>query len=258
MTPSGSSAAVKGATCRRIGRSWVTPSAAQDRGDLPRGQVAVLLRQRIDGRRDDVPGDAEPAAEARQGEDGGVVLVDVRAQERPRPALGARGVEVAPPHPAARGAPVLDQRGRLHVVDEHEVGVERELLGVDAVHLDVVLERLVGEHALGAVEGGPERGAGGVEPGVAPGDLPGGVDAEVGHHRDERVEDLGGAAAEPAAADVQQPPPAHPLGQPQQHVDGAGRRHPPVVVDGDHAPDSSSSASTSASTRARTRSRLVM
>jgi hypothetical protein len=236
-----------------------TPSeAAQDRGDLPRGQVAVLLRQRIDGRRDDVLGNAEPAAEARQREDGGVVLIDVRAQERPRPALGARGVEVAAPHPVARRTPVLDERGRLHVVDEHEVGVQRELLGVDAVHLHVVRQRLVGEHALGAVQGGPQRGGGGVEPGVAAGDLPGGVDSEVGHHRDQRVEDLGGTTPEPAAAEVQQSAPANPLGQPQQHVHGARRRHPPVVVDGDHVPDSSSSASTRASTRARTRSRLVM
>ena len=241
-----------------MGRSWVRPRPRRMRGDLARGQVAVLLRQGIDRRRDDVARDAQPAAEPRQREDGGVVLVDPRPQERPGPPLGARGVEVAAPHPAAAGTAVLDQRGRLHVVHEHEVGVERQLLGVDAVHLDVVLEGLVGQHALGAVQGGPQRGGRRVEAGIAAGDLPAGVDPEVDHHRHQRVEDLGGAAAEAPAADVEQPPPADLLGQPQQHVHGAGRRHPPVVVDGDHALASSSSASTRTSTRARTRSRLVM
>ena len=165
---------------------------------------------------------------------------------------------MAGPHPAAARRAVLDERGRLHVVHEHEVGVERELLGVHAVHLDEVVERLVGEDALAAAQGRLQGGRRRIEAGVAAGDLPRGVDTEVGHHRHQGLEDLGGAGAEPPAGEMHEAPPAHPLGEGEDDVDHARRRHPAVVLDADHRAPPSRAASTSASTRARTRSRLVM
>src|SRR5438445_22298 len=85
-----------------------------------------------------------------------------------------------------------------------------------------------------------------------------GADAEVGHHRDRRLEDLGGAGAEAPAGEVQEAPAAHTLGEGEDDIDDAGRRHAAIVLDADHRGLASSAPSTSASTRARTRSRLVM
>jgi len=85
-------------------------------------------------------------------------------------------------------------------VDEREVGLEPQLLGVDPVHVDVVIEGLVGEHALGALECLLERAAGGIECGIAAGDLPAGVEAEVGEDRHHRPQHLGGPAPEAAPA----------------------------------------------------------
>ena len=230
----------------------------QDIGHLAGRQLAVLLGERVDGGMDHVLRHAEAPAEARQREDGGVVLVDERPEERPRAPLRPRGVEVAGPHPAAARRTVLDERGRLHVVHEHEVGVERELLGVHAVHLDEVVERLVGEDALAAAQGRLQGGRRRIEARVAAGDLPRGVDTEVGHHRYQGLEDLGGAGAEPPAGEVQEAPAAHPLGKGEDDVHHARRRHAAVVLDANHRALPSSAASTSPSTRARTRSRLVM
>src|SRR5205814_2209615 len=76
-------------------------------------------------------------------------------------------VEVTAPHPSSGRGALLHERGRLDVVHEDEVGLEAELLGVHAIHLDEVVERLVRQHALGAAKAALERGGRGVERGIA-------------------------------------------------------------------------------------------
>ena len=55
----------------------------EDARDLHRGQHAVLVRERVDRRLDDVLRVAEPPSEPRQREDRAVVLVDERAEDAP-------------------------------------------------------------------------------------------------------------------------------------------------------------------------------
>src|SRR5262249_58238330 len=72
--------------------------------DLPRAQISVAVREWIDGRRQDVHRDAEPALEPGQREDRRVVLLGEAAEERPCARLRRRAVEVTVPHPPARAA----------------------------------------------------------------------------------------------------------------------------------------------------------
>ena len=230
---------------------------AEDGRDLARPDLPVLLRERIDGRIDHVLRDAQPAAELGQREDRGVVLVDDLTEGGPHATLRVRRVEVAAPDPAPLAA-MPDQRRGLHVVDDDQVGVEAQLLGVDPIHLDVVGQGLVGQHPLGAFQRRPQGGRGGVERGVAARDLPARVETEVLEQRHRRAQHLGGAFAEAAAGQVQDPPVAHTVAQALDDVHDPGRRHVTVVVQPDHAACVSRAWSTRPRTRARTRSRLVM
>src|SRR5207253_1527038 len=176
----------------------------QDVRELARRQLAVLLRQRVDGRLDDVHRDPEAALESRQREDRGVVLVGELPEEGPGGRTRRRAVEMAAPDPPAVG-PVGHEARRLDVVDQDEVGVERELLGVHPVHLDPVGEPLVAEHPLRALQRRLERARGRIVGLIAPRDLPARVDAQVAQDRDGRAEALGYAAAPPTAGQVAEP-----------------------------------------------------
>src|SRR5205823_1582545 len=78
-----------------------------------------------------------------------------------------------------------------------------------------------------------QGGCGRVEARIAAGDLPRGVDAEVGHHRHERLQDLRGPRAETPAREVQEPAPPHALGQRENDVDHARRRDAAIILDAD-------------------------
>jgi hypothetical protein len=108
---------------------------------------------------------------------------------------------------------VRQQRGRLWVVDDDHIPITLEALGVHRVvgleHLPllvrdrllIALERVV--HQLGDVE----------ELLAAKDHMPVRVQADVAHQRDDRVEDLGDAAAERGRADVEHALPLERLGQ---------------------------------------------
>src|SRR3989449_7287248 len=177
-------------------------------------------------------------------------------EEGPGGWAGGRAVEVAPPDPPAVGAVGHQARG-LDVVDEDEVGVEHELLGIDPVHLDPAGEAFVAEHTLRALERRLKRARGRIVGGIAPRDLPARVDTQVAEDRDSLAEDLGRAAAQPPAGDVEEPSPPHAVGQFQYHVHRALRSHLTVVVDPAHAGASSSARSTRLKSRPRTRSSVV-
>ena len=73
-------------------------------------------------------------------------------EERPGLLLGMRAIEMASPQPVPAAA-VCHQARRLHVVNDHHVGLEPKLLGRHAIHLEVVLEPLVGEGTLATLHG---------------------------------------------------------------------------------------------------------
>ena len=228
----------------------------EDLADLARGEVAVALRERVDRRRDHVHRDAEPSLEPGQREDGRVVLVGEPPEERPRPRLRGRAIEVAPPDPAPPG-PGTHETRRLAVVHERHVGVEFELLGVEPVHVHPAREPFVAEHPLGALERGLEAPRGRVVGGIAAGDFPARVDAQLAQDRYRGAQGLGRAAAEAATGHVQEAPALHLLGELQDEVDRARDGVAPVLVDPAHRRASSSAASTRPSSRPRIRSRVV-
>ena len=96
--------------------------------------------------------------------------------------------------PQARAWSII--AGRLRVVDDHVVEGVRERLGVAEVVAAEDLLLLVRERARRALEGVVDRLRDVEELVLAVDDAPLGVEAGVAHERDERVEDLGDAAAE--------------------------------------------------------------
>ena len=101
---------------------------------------------------------------------------------------------------------VLDHPGRLRVVDDHEVELALERLRVHAVVAAEDLLLLLGKPGLGALERVVDRLRDVEELILAVDDAPLGVEPGVAHERDERVEDLGHAAAEGRRREVQHAP----------------------------------------------------
>src|SRR5438093_404223 len=158
---------------------------------------------------------------------------------------------------------LLDEPVRVHDPDgilspAEGAHLEQESLVLGHAQRDVVGQGLVGQHPLGAFQRRPQGGRGGVERGVAARDLPARVETEVLEQRHRRAQHLGGAFAEAAAGQVQDPPVAHTVAQALDDVHDPGRRHVTVVVQPNHAACVSRAWSTRPRTRARTRSRLVM
>ena len=221
---------------------------------LAGSQLAVLLRQGVDRRRHNVGGNAQPAREGGPGEDGGVELLDDAVEEGPRVGLGSGAVEMTAPHPAAPCA-VGHEAGRGHVVREDHVGVQPELPGGDLIQGQIVLEPLLGEQALGALQGGLEGMDGGEVRAVRARDFPLGLHAEIVEDGNGRAKDLGGAAAQSSSRQVQVAPAAQPLGQGVDDVHGVRRRHRPVEIEGTHRPALSRPSSTSSARSIRLRRR---
>ena len=229
---------------------------AEDLGDLARSQVAVPLRERVDRRWNDEHRDVEPALEARQREDGGVVLIRELTERGPGVGPGSGAVDVTAPDPPA-GVPGAHEAGRLAVVDGDQVRLEVELLAVEAVHVGPAREPLLARPALGALERRLERARRRVVAGVAARGLPARVDAQLGEDRHRGAQGLGRAAAETPAGHVQNAAALDLLGEPQHEVHGAGPGDAAVVVDPAHPRPSSSASSTNPRSRPRTRSSVV-
>ena len=110
-------------------RPWAPdqPDPGQEAGDPPRGQRAVLVRERVDGGFNDPHvGASKPGGhEGGMGEDEGAALGEVRMEEAPR--LFGERVRAVRPDVAAPGDvyPVADQVVRqtrcLGVVEEDDV-----------------------------------------------------------------------------------------------------------------------------------------
>jgi hypothetical protein len=148
---------------------------------------------------------------------------------------------MAAPDPSA-ARPGAHETDRLAVVHDGHVGIEVELLGVEAVHVHPAREPLVAEHALGALERGLQAPRGRIVGGITAGHFPARVDAELAQDRHHRAQRLGRAAAEASAGHVQEPPALHLLGELQDEVDRARDGDATVVVDAAHRRASSSAA----------------
>ena len=100
-------------------------------------------------------------------------------------------------------ARLVDQPDRLGVVDDHDVELALERVGVQLRVAAEDLLLLLGERGLVALEPVVDRLRDVEELVLAVDDPPLGVEARVLHERDERVQDLGHAAAERGRREVQ-------------------------------------------------------
>ena len=205
-----------------------------DRGaDLVLGQLAVLFGQRVDRGVDEELRDRQALRELRQREHRGVVLDDELAQHRPGLTLGPCDVEVATPHPLALLRAHVDQRRRLVVVNHHDVGLERQSLGVLTVGGDELLQHLFAETVLLALQHVVERVARRLEAFGAVDHLPARVDAELLQEWSVAVQHFGHAGAAAVGVDAQDFPRSQLLRHAPQNVDRARRRNVSVVVERD-------------------------
>jgi len=140
---------------------------------------------------------------------------------------------VAPPDPvaAARPAVVEDRRG-LRVVDDHEVPGAVERLRVRAVVAAEDLLLLLGQRDVRALERVVDRLRHVEELVLAVDHLPLGLEPRVAHERDERVEDLGDAAAEGRGREVQDALALERLGERLDLIHDAAARDRRVVGEG--------------------------
>ena len=211
---------------RDLGHEWppgVEAEARHDRLDGARIELAVLVRQGIDGGRDEHLVDGQGARELRCREDGGVVALHRRPEKLPHRGHGGGEVDVAAPDPVRpRGAP-RDQPRRLWIVNEDDVVGEREgakiLLGGLAVDGDVMLAQGDGLSVQGVVDRLGHR----VELVASPDDVPARVDAQLEQQRHEPVQDLRDAATHGGRVDVLHAPAPEPLPEETELLD----RRPP-------------------------------
>ena len=141
---------------------------------------------------------------------------------------------MATPQPLAGGRPVVDQRGRLGVVDYDQIGVEPEVSGSDPVRLEEVRVHLLRDHALGTVERGVDRPARREELGVAAHDLPARLHAQLVHDLDEPRQGLDHPATIAGGAHVGRPAPPQPVGEAKDQLHGPLRGDGPVVLELQH------------------------
>ena len=241
--------------------------AIQDLPHLGTPEVAVLLGEGVDRRVDHEHRDADALRELRHGVHHGVVVLEVAAHEVPRAPPGPGEVGMAAPDPPSPLRPVAHQGQCGQIVDHQEVGVETKRRRVRRGGLHVGDQHGLRDRGGVTGECGLERPRRPVERRVAHDHLPGRVDAQVLEHRHEPGQDLRRPAAVSARVDVDEAPALEPLGQLQEEVDRAARRHLPVLLQPDarrtafgrwgHRPAPAARASSrSARSRARACSRL--
>jgi hypothetical protein len=124
---------------------------------------------------------------------------------------------------------VLDHARRLRVVDEHEVVLVAELLGVERLEAAVDLLLRLRQPGRVALQRVVDRLRDREELLGARDDPPLGVEAGVTHQRHERVVDLGHPAAERGRGEMHQPLPAQRLGEPADLLHQPARRDRRVV-----------------------------
>ena len=221
--------------------------------------LAIALGERIDRGRDHEASGRQRRGKLRGGKDRGIVLVDERPEGVPELRLRGREIPVIPPQPApGRGAPFHEQQGG-RIVDDHEIGVERESLRVAGARGMQAGQHRLRHHLLDARQSLAHRRDDGVEVDAAEHDLPGRLDAQVVQDRYDPVQDLGAGAAIAGRADLDDAAPPQPFRDAEHEVHRATRSHRAVVIQLPahpvHAPPSSSSARLSAMRcRSRTRS----
>ena len=172
------------------------------------GEGHVLGGQRVDGGRAD-PHPAIRAVHSRRHvaahvPDRGVVLADEGHQVLDRVGVRRREVDVAAPDPGSSlvGNVPADRCG-LGIVDDYHVPSARDLRRVELVVALEDLPLLVREGVRVALQRVVEALRGVVELLAAQHHLPFGLDTDVVHERDQRVEDLGDAAAEGGRREVE-------------------------------------------------------
>jgi hypothetical protein len=146
--------------------------------------------------------------------DRGVVATEPRKKKAEDIPVGRREVDVATPDPAfPRLTGVLDHGGRLRVVDDDEVELVGERLCVLPVVAPKSLLLILRQAARVSLEAVVDR-LRHVEELVLPvDDAPFCLKPRLAHERDERVEDLGDAAAEGGGREVEDALSAERLGQ---------------------------------------------
>ena len=180
-------------------------------------QIPVLLAERVDRGVDDQAGHADAGGEPGEGEDGGVVALDVPADRVPGPPGHSGQVGLIAPDPAPAARPVAPEREGREVVGHDEVSLQGQHGGVGLGRSDEGGEGAVARAHAG--EGLLELPSAHVEVPVAHHHLPGGVDAKVLHHGHEPGQGLRGAGPEPARVDVHEAAAAHPVGEAEEELD---------------------------------------
>jgi hypothetical protein len=216
--------AVKASDLQQHGPSPRDPEAVQHLADLGPGQVPVLFSQRIDRGIDQELGDGQPLGKPRQREDRRIVFQDMPAEHRPDRTMRLAGIEMAAPHPLPPLA-MIDQRRRLRIMDEHEIRIEIQCLGVSGRDVQVGAVHLVGNGDRASLEsiGNPPRDIGKLL--CARDDFPPRLDPHGLHDGHQPPEDFRHAASVAHGADVQKPLAPDQIAQSMQEVDRALRSH---------------------------------
>src|SRR5207249_9819711 len=156
---------VRLAHAERILEAVETPDLEQDRlvprhaealadaVDRTSRELAVLVAEGIDRRVDHELRNREPLGEGGQREGRRLVLDDVLAKEGPRPPLRTRDVEVAAPDPGPLLWAGFHEAGRKRVVRQHHVGGELQRGRAGPREGEELLEDLLGQPLLPALEG---------------------------------------------------------------------------------------------------------
>ena len=185
----------------------VDPELVDDVGGVLGRERHVLGGERIDRGRPDARGRQRrrrPGRTPAGGRSAASWRPIARQQEVEHLRIRRREVDVAAPDPVVGVvARVLDHPGRLRVVDDHEVVLALERLGVHRVVAPEDLLLLLGQPGRVALERVVNRLRDVEELVLAVDDLPLRVEPGVAHERHERVEDLRDAAAERGGREVQ-------------------------------------------------------
>ena len=210
--------------------NWSTTYAASSVGERH-----VLGRQRIDrGRPDEGLSQRDLVRHVLLAvEDRCVVALERGPQEVDHVAVRRRQIDVTAPDPTRlRLGEVVDHRRGLRVVDDHEVVVVLEFLRVLGVVAAEDLLLGLGQATLVALERVVDRLRDAEELVGALDDPPLDVEPRIDHQRDQRVVDLGHAAAERGRREMHDALAAQRLGETVDLLHQAARRQRRIVGEG--------------------------
>ena len=145
-------------------------------------------------------------------------------------------VEVTAPHPFAAFS-MVNERGWLRIVNDDEIRVKIQRLGVPGADVQIDLVHLVGDGfrpTLQAIGNSPRHVGKLLRPGD---DFPARLDTQRLHDRHEPTQDVHHPPAVPHGIDLEKPLPLHQIAQALQKVESPFRRHLAILLQFlDHRP----------------------